>query len=192
MELLDRAIALDPENDLALGLGAFCRVFLVTSAWSDDPAEQLSQARELVSRALNVSADDPEVLALVAIATGLARDLETAVALADRAVELNPGSSYAPHTLAQQGLARCAEGRFGEAVALLKQAVKQLPDFLWAYVCLAASFGHLGDRTAGREAIARFRSRTPADMRTFAAGYRDPGVRKLFLEGIELAEADEA
>jgi adenylate cyclase len=226
VELLDRAIVLDPENGLALGLGAFCRVFLVTSSWSDNPAAHLSQARALVSRALKVSADDPEVLTNLAFATGLGRDLETAVALADRAVELNPGSPYAwiasgfartnigepglgfehletalrldplspirPVTLAIQGSARCAEGRFAEAVALLKQAVQLLPDFLMAHVYLAASLGHLGDRAAGREVIARFRSLTPVSMRTFAAGHPEPGVRKLVLEGIELAEADEA
>ena len=93
--LVDRAIVLDPENGPALGLGAFCRVFLVTSGWSDDPAGQLSQARALVSRALKVGADDPEVLTNLAIAIGLAGDGETSVALADRAVELNPGSSWA-------------------------------------------------------------------------------------------------
>jgi TolB-like protein len=226
LELLDRAVVLDPENGLALGLGAFCRVFLVTSAWSDNPAEHLSQARALVSRALKVSADDPEVLTNLAFATGLGRDLETAVALADRAVELNPGSPYAwiasgfartnigepglgfehletalrldplsplrPVTLAMQGSARCAEGRFAEAVALLKQAVQLLPDFLMAHVYLAASLGHLGDRTGGREVIARFRSLTPVSMRTFAAGQPEPGVRELVLEGIELVEAGEA
>jgi TolB-like protein/Flp pilus assembly protein TadD len=224
--LLDRAIALDPENALALALGAFCRVFLVTSSWSDDPRGQLAQARELVSRALKVGADDPEVLTNLTFATGLGRDLETAVALAKRAVELNPGSPYAwsasgfaktnigepglgfehletalrldplsplrPVLLALQGSARCAEGRFGEAVALLKQAVQLLPDFLMAHVFLAASLGHLGDRAAGREVIARFRTLTPVGMRAFAAGQPEPGVRKLVLEGIELVEADDA
>ena len=220
LALLDRAIILDPENGPALGLGAFCRVFLVASGWSDDPTGQLSQARALVSRALKVGADDPEVLTNLAIAIGLAGDSETSVVLADRAVELNPGSSWAwfasgfaktnigepglgfehletalrldplsplrPNTLGVQGFARFAEGRFGEAVALLKQAIQLLPDFLMGQLFLAACFGHLGDPAAGREAIARFQNLTPADFRTFAAGYLDPRARHLLLEGLDL------
>ncbi len=222
LELVDQAIVLDPQNGPALGLGAFCRVFLVGSGWSNDPTGELSQARALVSRALKVGADDPEVLTNLAIAIGLAGDRETSVVLADRAVELNPGSSWAwfasgfartnigepglgfehleaalrldplsplrPNALGVQGFARCAEGRFGEAVVLLKQAVQLLPDFLMGHLFLAATLGHLGDRAAGREAIARFQSLTSADFRTFAAGYLDPGARQLLLEGLDLVE----
>lgn len=113
------------------------------------------------------------------------RDLETAL-------RLDPLSPLRPVLLALQGSARCAEGRFGKAVALLKQAVQLLPDFLMAHVFLAASLGHLGDRAAGREVIARFQTLTPVGMRAFAAGQPEPGVRKLVLEGIELVEADDA
>jgi TolB-like protein len=221
--LLDRAIALDPDNGPALGLAAFCHVFLVASIWSDNPAAQLSQARALVSRALKVGSDDPEVLASLVFATGFDGGRETALSLADRALELNPGSSNAwiasgfarstfgepglgfdqlemglrldplsalrPNTLGMQGVARCAEGRFRDAVALLKQAVQLRPELLMAHVFLAAAYGHLGERAAGRESIARFESITPADIRAFAEAHPDPAARRLLLEGLDLVEA---
>lgn len=223
--LLDRAIALDPDNGPALGLAAFCRVFLV-SIWSDDAAGQLSQARVLVSRALKVGADDPEVLANLVFATGFDGDRETALSLADRALQLNPGSSYAwiasgfarstfgepglgfdqlemglrldplaslrPNVLAMQGLARCAEGRLGDGVALLKQAVQLRPEFPMAYAFLAASQGHLGDLVAGRESVARFESITPIGIRVFAKAHPDPEARKLLLEGLDLVDSAKA
>ena len=36
---------------------------------------------------------------------------------------------------------------------------------------LAATYGHLGERAAGRESVARFESITPADIRAFAEAH---------------------
>jgi len=222
LELLDRAITLDPDNGPALGLAAFCHVFLVVSLWSDDPVGQSTQARALAARALKVGSDDPEVLASLVFATGFDGDREAALSLADRALELNPGSSYVwiasgfarstfgepglgfdqlemglrldplsplrPNTLGMQGLARCAQGRFRDAVALLKQAIQLRPELLITHVFLAAAHGHLGEQAAGREAIARFESLTPIGIRAFAQVHQDPEGRKLLLEGLDLAQ----
>ena len=222
LHLLDRAITLDPGNGPALGLAAFCHIFLVISSLSDDPAWQSMQARALVKRALEVGADDPEVLANLVFAAGFDGDRETALSLADRALELNPGSSYVwiasgfarstfgepglgfdqlemglrldplsplrPNTLGMQGLARCADGRFREGVALLKQAVQLRPELLIAHLFLAVSHGHLGEPAAAREAIARFESLAPIGIRAFVQAHPFPATREFLLEGLDLVE----
>jgi adenylate cyclase len=225
LALLDRAIVLDPGYGAALALAAFCHVFLVASGWSDHPEAQLASARALIARALTSGRDDPEVLGGLAIAIGLlGEDREVPVSLADRAVEINPGSSQAwmasgfartnmgepalgfehletalrldplsqfrPNILAMQGYARFAQGRFREAVSLLKQSVRMQPEFLMAYVFLAAGHGHLGDKAAAREAIGSFQTVSDVDFHAFAAGYPDPKARSLVVEGIALAAAD--
>jgi adenylate cyclase len=220
--LLNRAIALDPGHGPALALAAVCHVFLVASGWSDDPAGQLSQARALVPRALKVGADDPEVLGSLVFATGLDGGREIALSLANRALELNPGSSLAwiasgfarstfgepalgfdqlemglrldpvsplrANTLGMQGIARCAQGRFGDGAALLKEAIQLRPESLMANAFLAAAYGHLGDPAAGRGAIARFEGLTPTGIRAFAEVHPDPAARRLLLEGLDFVE----
>ena len=226
VDLLDRAIALDPDHGPALALGAYCRIVLVTSSWSDDPAGELSVARALVARALAVGDDDPEVLAPGVIAAGLDGDRETALSLAERAVELNPGSSgawlargfatstfgdpglgveqlemalrldplspFRANILGMQGFARLVQGRYGDAVALLRQSTQLRPEILMAHVFLAASHGYLGDLAAGREAIARFQSLTTITIRAFAESHPDPHVRGVILEGLALVESNGA
>jgi len=96
LDVLHRAIALDPELGAALALTAFCHAFMVAGGLSEDPAGDLDQARALVPRALAVGADDAEVLAHLVLAVGiLGEDRDMPTRLADRALELNPGSALA-------------------------------------------------------------------------------------------------
>ena len=227
MDLLHRAIALDPENGPALGLAAFCHAFFVANGWSDDAAAESLVAQALIPRALQAGGDDAEVLAGLVIAIGiLGGEREAALPLADRAMELNPGSSfvwmasgwamstfgepalgfeqletslrlnplsqYRPNVLGMLGFARFGQGRFGEAAALLKQSLQLRPEFLMAYIFLAASLGQLGEREAGREAIARFETLTTIDIRALAGALPDPATRERILEGIAIAEGDGA
>ncbi len=148
-------------------------------------------------------------------------DLEAAMSLADRAMEINPGSStvwfasgwvrvqfggaelayehlemalrldplsqYRSTVLCGLGVARFAQGRFREAVSLLKQSVQLLPDFALPYMFLAAGHGQLGEVAAAREAIARNKSLS-APAGPIGADWPDPVARELLLEGLALAE----
>jgi TolB-like protein len=96
LDLLGRGIALDPEYGLALALAAMCHRDVVLSDWSDDPADHRRRAVELADRALRSARDDAEVLAFAAAVLGsLEGDVDAVVALFDRAIALNPGSSTA-------------------------------------------------------------------------------------------------
>jgi adenylate cyclase len=95
LDMLNRAIALDPSYGMALAMTAFCHAMLLQYGWSDDPAESLRETRRLIERALVVAPDDAEVLATLATPTAMVEGRAPAAALADRATSLNPGSSLA-------------------------------------------------------------------------------------------------
>jgi adenylate cyclase len=225
LELLDRAIILDPDYGWALSMAALCHAFMAVNGWSDTPDAHLAAAESLGRRALDAAGDDPEVLLTqVFVSTVLGRDLETAVTVADRVLEINPGwsnawfasgwaramigqfqlavehleaalrldplSRYRSTMLCMLGIARFAQGRFGDAVSLIKQSVQLMPGFGLAYVFLAAGHGHLGETVAAREAIIRFGTLGALDIRATAGTWHHAGCRKLLVDGIALAEGE--
>ena len=107
----------------------------------------------------------------------------------ETALRLDPFSPIRANILGMQGVARFAQGRFRDAVVLLKQCIQSRPEMLMAHVFLAAAHGRLGEQAAGREALARFKALTPIDVPAFAASFPDPVARKAVLAGIALAES---
>jgi TolB-like protein len=94
LELLGQAIGHDPRYSLALALAAQCHAHLHVSGWTDDPELHRRRAVDLAQRALRGAGDDPNTLGRAAHALGYSGgDLNAAIALVDRCVELNP--SYA-------------------------------------------------------------------------------------------------
>ena len=94
LDLLNRAIALDPNKGPALALPTSCHRTIVLYGWSDDPDTNRRQGLELASRALQAAGDDAAVLASVANDLAfLKRDTHAAVAIVDRAIALNPRSA---------------------------------------------------------------------------------------------------
>ena len=86
-----------------------------------------------------------------------------------------------------QASARFAQGRLAETVTLLKEAAQFQPDAPWNNAVLAASYGHLGEKTAADEAIARFRGASSREIRDWGSRF-PPFMQKRFLDGIALAE----
>jgi adenylate cyclase len=95
LDLIDRAIELDPNFAIALAVGATGHMQIVTFGWSDDLEAHRRHGLELAERALAAGGDDPQVLAQasIALARGLDPTPERAAALIDRAAALNPGSA---------------------------------------------------------------------------------------------------
>ena len=90
LELLGRAIARDPGYGSALALAAHCHQVLDIIGWSNDPANR-NKGIDLARKALRVARDDPDVLGRAAYAFAFfGEDLDAAIALVDRARELNP------------------------------------------------------------------------------------------------------
>jgi len=125
LELLNRAIALDPDNGPALALATSCHRTIVLYGWSDDPDSNRRQGLELASRALKAAGDDATVLASVANDLAfLKQDAHAAVAIVDRAIALNPGSA---NVWFNSGFVRLLAGDLDLAVEHLENATRLDP-----------------------------------------------------------------
>ena len=106
------------------------------------------------------------------------------------AARLDPLSPMQPHRLSWLGVARFEQRRFADAVALLRESAQLLPSYPINLPVLAAAHGLLGELAAAREALAQRRARSEAPIEAFARwAFRNPDHRKLFLEGIALADS---
>ena len=90
LELLHQAIERDPHYGRALVLVARCHHDLHVNGWTNIPDESRSIGIDRARQALGVAGDDPEVLAAAAYVLAYFReDIYAAVALVDRALEIN-------------------------------------------------------------------------------------------------------
>src|SRR5271165_2496909 len=95
-DLLDRAIALDPEFSTALGLAAIIAAWLTEMVATDEVEPIRRRAVELAHRTVRAGGDDAMAITLAAGALIWAGEpQEVARALIDRAMALNPGSFLA-------------------------------------------------------------------------------------------------
>jgi TolB-like protein len=223
LDLVNRAIDLDPEYGSALVLAAVCHNLIDLYGWSDDAEANRRRGVEMARRALAAAGDDASVLAHAAFAVAhLERDDGAAVALLERAIALNPGCSAVwfmsglvrlrvgntdlaiahletamrldpigpdlPNQIGFMAWARFQQRRFRESVTLAKEFVRQ-KDHPRGYAFLAASYGHLGEIEAAKEALGRYRALAPQPIDAFARSFiLDPDHRKHFLDGIALAD----
>ncbi|MGH7009379.1 MAG: TIR domain-containing protein, partial [Caulobacteraceae bacterium] len=93
LELLEHAIALDPDYGLAHSLAACCHALILRFGWTDDPTSHRQRFEERAAHSVRSGSDDPQVLASTAQAYWAAGRLAEATPLAERAAALNPGSS---------------------------------------------------------------------------------------------------
>jgi adenylate cyclase len=91
LELVGRALERDPNYGSALAVATRCQCNIYLSDWTNDLESTRVEGIDLARRALRVAGDDPYILASAAYALGLfGEDIATAIALVDRALELNP------------------------------------------------------------------------------------------------------
>jgi adenylate cyclase len=95
LELLEKALAIDPEYPLALSLAGWCHAQRSVYNWADDIAESQAMARLLAERAAEMSGDDPIILAVLGAVHTFVRNYGTARVLLERAVTLDPNAAWA-------------------------------------------------------------------------------------------------
>ena len=94
IDLLERAIQRDPQYGPALALEAMCYQNLHINGWSKAEDADYRLSVDLARRALRVAGDDPIVLSTAAHALGyFEENINPAIALIERALELNPSSA---------------------------------------------------------------------------------------------------
>jgi len=95
LELLEKALEIDPEYQLALSLAAWCHAQRGVYNWTDDVAGEQAMARSLAERAANLSSEDPVILAVLGAVQTFVRNYGTARVLLERALALDPNNAWA-------------------------------------------------------------------------------------------------
>jgi len=96
--LFNRAIELDPEFASAYALASWCYLMRKISGWRTDPQNETAECVRLARRATELGKDDAVALAWSGVVLAhMGRDLDTGVALNDRALALNPNLAIASH-----------------------------------------------------------------------------------------------
>ncbi|HEV2550039.1 MAG TPA: adenylate/guanylate cyclase domain-containing protein [Stellaceae bacterium] len=91
LDLLREALERDPHYASALALAAACHTLLHINRWSEDQEKIRQQSVDYARRALRVAGGDPYVLGESAFTLGyFERDINPALVLIDRSLELNP------------------------------------------------------------------------------------------------------
>jgi adenylate cyclase len=95
LELLEKALAIDPQYPLALSLAGWCHAQRSVYNWADDIAGSQVMARTLAERAAAMSGDDPIILAVLGAVHTFVHNHGTARVLLERAVTLDPNAAWA-------------------------------------------------------------------------------------------------
>ena len=95
LELLDQALAIDPEYPLALSLAGWCHAQRSVYNWADDIAASQALAGKFAERGAELSGNDPLILAVLGAVHTFVRNHGTARVLLERALALDPNAAWA-------------------------------------------------------------------------------------------------
>jgi adenylate cyclase len=124
LELLDRALAIDPEYPLALSLAGWCYAQRSVYNWTDDIDSARSNALKHAEKAAELGSDDPLILAVLGAVHCFLRNNGTARVMLERAVALDPNSAWAWSRL---GWVENYSDRPEQAVAHFERALRLSP-----------------------------------------------------------------
>ncbi|OWU74935.1 adenylate/guanylate cyclase domain-containing protein [Marinibacterium profundimaris] len=95
LDLLDKALEIDPDYPLALALAGWCWAQRSVYNWAEDIAVAKAEALKRAERAAELSSDDPLILAVLGAVHTFARNYGTARVLLERANQLDPNAAWA-------------------------------------------------------------------------------------------------
>ena len=122
IELVSRALGIEPDYAVAAGLGAWAYTLRVAQGWQIDAAAERRRGVELGRRAVATGENDADALALGGYAVAfLGEELEEGLSAIERAIRLNPNSAAA---LAHAGWVRTYLGQADAAVSAFEQSVR--------------------------------------------------------------------
>jgi adenylate cyclase len=153
IQLLEEAIALDPEYAIAYSTLCTAHFDLVIIGASQSPRESLQRAVELGKKAIALDESNSTVHAYLTFPYMYLKEFDKAIEEAEKGVSLCPNSASAYFAL---GSALAAAGRFQEAIPMLQKSLRLSPIPVHSQVLgmLATSYGLLGQR---EEAIATYK-----------------------------------
>jgi adenylate cyclase len=95
LDHLSKAIEIEPDYPLALAMAAWCHARKISYNWAPAPEEAKAEGLRLARLAGHMRSDDPLVLTMLCAAQSVAGDLDTASALIEKALALDPNSAMA-------------------------------------------------------------------------------------------------
>jgi adenylate cyclase len=96
LNLLDQAIAIEPDYPLAVSLAAWCHAQRCVYNWAADPPSERTEALRLAQKAsLTGSEDDPTILTVLGAAQTIVGNHSIAARLLEKALALDPNSAWA-------------------------------------------------------------------------------------------------
>jgi tetratricopeptide (TPR) repeat protein len=161
-ELYRGALSIDPGFARALGGIALTHAADYRSQWTPDPAASLARAGETALAAARLDPDLPEVLWVRAYVHAREEDHESALALLDRALALDPSFADA---YALRGGVLTYLGAPADALPLLKRAIRLNPRAGYLYwLILGRALFYLGDSAQAARSLRVAASRNPASL----------------------------
>ncbi len=169
LQLTHRALELDPRYGFAAFLAGSCHIFNITQGWAHDLNREIGEVTRLLSLALSIDENDPDVLATAGCATSfLTEDFATAAEMVDRAVALNPNSAFAWN---QRGQAYLFGGQAAEALRSFERSIRLNPLDPMLYMTLAGMGIAFIELRRFDEAVAVAR-KAARQNQTYATTYR--------------------
>ena len=153
MQLLEEAIALDPEYAFAYSILSTTHMDLVVIGASESPGESLQRAIELGKKAIALDDSNSSAHANLTFPYIYLREFDKAISEAEKAVSLSPNSAVGYWAL---GTALSLSGRPQEAIPMLQKSLRLSPVPVHSQVLgmLASSHSSLGQH---EEAIATYK-----------------------------------
>jgi adenylate cyclase len=124
LQLLYRALEIDPRSGAAAALAANIYLNNIIQGWAVDPKSGWEEAIRFSRLALSVDENDPEALAIAGRVTAFSGDFDAAIEMVDRAVALNPNSANAWN---RRGLTYRHVGQPEEAIRSFERAIRLSP-----------------------------------------------------------------
>lgn len=121
LELLERAMELDPKYAPALAHGGWCLVQRITRGWPDYSEDDRALAISLARRALAAGSDDAKAVVLGGFVLSMLRaDYAAGLDAVRRAVDINPGSGF---VAAMAGSALVFGDEIAEGLPLVERGI---------------------------------------------------------------------
>lgn len=124
IRLLEEALQIDPNYPLALSLLAWCHGQQAIYNWTSTAEKTKAETLRLAKLAASFSGDDPLVLTVLGAAYSIINDHKSARVLLERAVSLDPNSSWAWIRL---GWTKCYSELPEEAIEHFETALRLSP-----------------------------------------------------------------
>jgi adenylate cyclase len=151
LDLMEKAIELDPGFARAYGFKAWLMAYACRYGWSDDPKQSLEDALEAALKALSLDASDYDVHWRLATVYLQGRQFGRALTEYEKARSLNPNHAG---FLAEMSGALILLGRPDEAIEQLEQAKRVNPQYPeWFHANLGWAHYHSGRYESALEAL---------------------------------------